>query len=82
MVTMRDEPLKTKLAEPSDAWPVGVILQARQRGLRGQWISFPDDGLKGRIVSQPVGVIAILVACGDLVDSLTKHLISVVFNEP
>ena len=79
---MLHKPLKTKPVKPSDALPVSVIFQARERGLRGQRIGFTDEGLKGRIVSQRVRVIAVLVACRDLVDPLTEHLISVVFDEP
>ena len=78
---MLQKPLKSNDSQPLDGLPIGVILQARERGLRGQRIEFPHDGLKRGIVAQGVGVVAILVACGDLINSLTQHLMGVVLDE-
>jgi len=80
-VPMPDKPPKTEGAKPIDGLLVGVILQARERRLRGQRIGFADDGLKGGIASQRVGVVAVLIACGDLVDPLTEHLVDVVLDK-
>ena len=78
---MLDKPLKTNRAQPLDRLPVGVILQAGERGLRGQGVGFANDGLKGRIIAQRVGVVLVLVACGNLIDSLAEHFMSVVLDE-
>ena len=78
---MLDKPLKTNRAQPLDRLPVGVILQAGERGLRGQGVGFADDGLKRGIASQRVGVVLILVACGDLIDPLREHFIGLVVDE-
>jgi len=78
---MLQKPLKTHGAQPFDGLLVGVILQARERGLRGQGIGFTNDGLKGRITAQCVGVVAVLVACSDLINSLTQHFMGVVLDE-
>ena len=78
---MVQKPLKTHGAQPFDSLLVGVIFQARERGLRGQRIGFTNDGLKRGIVAQRVGVVTVLVACGDLINSLTQHLMGVVLDE-
>jgi hypothetical protein len=43
---MLQQPLKSNGSHPLDGLPIGVILQARECGLRGQGIGFADDGLK------------------------------------
>jgi hypothetical protein len=78
---MLQKPLKTHGAKPFDGLLIGLILQARERGLRGQRIGFTNDGLKRRIIAQCVGVVAVLVACGDLINSLTQHLMGVMLDE-
>src|SRR5262245_55950321 len=78
---MLQKPLKTHGAKPFDGWLIGVIFQARERGLRGQRIGFTHEGLKCGIVAQRVGVVTVLIACGDLINSLTEHLVGVVLDE-
>src|SRR5262249_30771649 len=68
---MVQKPLKTHGAQPFDGLLVGVILQTRERGLRGQKIGFTNDGLKRGIAAQCISVVAVLVACADLINSLT-----------
>ena len=78
---MLQKPLKTHGAKPFDGLLIGLILQARERGLRGQRIGSTNDGLKGRITAQGVGVVAVLVACSDLINSLAQHLMGVMLDE-
>ena len=78
---MLQEPLKSNGSHPFDGLPIGVILQARECGLRGQRIGFADDGLKGGIATQRVGIVAVLISCGDLINSLTQHLMGVMLDE-
>src|SRR5215831_16983590 len=78
---MLQKPLKTHGAKPFDGLLIGLTLQAQERGLRGQRIGFTNDGLKGRITAQGVGVVAVLVTCGDLINSLAEHLMRVMLDE-
>jgi len=78
---MLQKPLKAHGAKPFDGLLIGLILQARECRLRGQRIGFTNDGLKRRIIAQCVGVVAILVACSDLIDSLAEHLMGMVLDE-
>jgi hypothetical protein len=78
---MLQKPLKTEIPQPHDGLPVGMSLQARQRRLRSQRLVFTQQALKTRIQAQPLGVIAVLVTCRDLVNPLAKHLLSLVINK-
>lgn len=78
---MFQKPLKTRQAKPLDGWLIGMIFQARERGLRSQRSGFTHDGLKRGIETQRSRVITVLVACGNLINSLTKHLMGLVLDE-
>ena len=78
---MVQKPLKPHSTKPFDGLLVGVIFQARERGLRGQGIGFTHKGLKGGIVAQRVGVVTVLVARADLINSLAQHLMGVMLDE-
>ena len=80
-IAMLQEPLKRGGPELVVGLLVGVILQTRERGLRGQRIGFPNDGLENGIAAQGVGVVTVLIACGDLINSLPQHLMGVMFDE-
>lgn len=80
-VAMLQKPLKTNGPEPFDGCLIGMILQTRERGLRGQGVGFTHDGLKSRIRAQRVGIVAVLVTCSDLINPLTQHLMSMVLDE-
>src|SRR4051794_34526407 len=78
---MFQKPLKPHGAKALDRFLIGVIFQARERGLRGQRIGFTHNGLKGRLNAQRISVVTILVACSDLTDSLAEHLMGMVLDE-
>ena len=73
--------MKTHRAKPFDGLLIGMILQTRECGLRGQRIGFTHNGLKRGIDAQCIRVVAVLVACGDLINSLTQHLMGMVLDE-
>src|SRR5262245_43001638 len=80
-VGMVQKPLMTHGAQPFDGLLVGMLLQPLERGLRGPRIAFTNDGLKRVIAAQSINVVAVLVACADLINSLTQHLMGVVHDE-
>jgi len=80
-VAVLKEPLKAKASKPTDSRPLSVILQSRERWLGSQRIGFAHNRLKGGIGAKRVRIIAVLIACGDLVDPLAEHLMGVVLNK-
>ena len=78
---MLQKPLKADRCQPCGGLVIGVILQARECGLRSERIRFADDGLKCRIAAQRIGVVTVLITRSNLVDPLAQHLMCMVLDK-
>jgi len=72
-----DERVDQGFSDPVEIGPGDGVLQPGERRLAGQGLVFGKlvaGQLHGRIGAQRVGVVGVLVAAGDLEDSLAEHL--------
>src|SRR5712691_7791835 len=75
-VGVRAEPVDAGTGEALNRGPVDRVLQAREGRLRAERrAAIGRDGLKGRVVSEPVGIVDVLVPCGDLIQPLADERI-------
>ena len=73
------EQLEKDVGQPVQLAATEAILPARQRGLRAQigvaLRQASGDHFEDRVGAQPVGVVAVFVAGGDLVDALAEQVV-------
>jgi hypothetical protein len=77
------EPVDAGPPEALNRRPVDGVLQSRERRLRAERrASIGRDDLKRRVVSEPVGIVDVLVPCGDLIQPLANERVQVVGDVP
>jgi len=73
------EPVDARPTEALNRRPVEAVLQSRERRLRAERrASIGRDDLKRRVVSEPVGIVDVLVPCGDLIQPLANERVQLV----
>jgi hypothetical protein len=73
------EPVDSGAREALNRGPLDRVLQPRERRLRPQGrAAIPGDHLERRILTEPVGVVDVFVACGDLIQPLADERVQLV----
>ncbi len=82
-VGIRTEPVDADAGEAVNLGPLHRILQSRERGLRPERrAAIAGHDLEGGIVTQPVGIVDVLVPGRDLVEALPKQRGNIVSDIP
>ncbi len=82
-VGIRTEPVDADAGQAVNLGPLHRILQSRERGLRPERrAAIAGHDLEGGIVTQPVGIVDVLVPGRDLVEALPKQRGNIVSDIP
>src|SRR5712691_3307430 len=78
-IGVRTEPVNARAGEALNRGPVDRVLQARERRLRAERrASVGRDDLEGRVESEPVGIVDVFIARGDLIQPLADEGVQLV----